>query len=54
MTEEVLCLATLVASGELPPSATVKDSETFFTEETGGDCSKCPFAAVCLATIIHE
>lgn len=52
--EEILCLSTLVANGELPPNATIGDSINFYEKETGEDCDKCPFCATCLACIINE
>ena len=52
--EDVLCLATLIANGELPPNASIKDSKDFFTNETKEDCDNCPFKLTCLACIINE
>ena len=52
--EEILCLSTLIANGELAPNATITDSSNFYEKETGEDCDKCPFCATCLACIINE
>ncbi len=52
--EDVLCLATLIASGELHPNATIEDSTAFYEKEVNQDCSICPFKLVCLACIINE
>lgn len=52
--EDVLCLATLVANGELSPVATIRESRNFFVEEVKEDCGNCPFMLTCLACIINE
>ena len=52
--EEILCLATLVAVGELHPESNLGDSLDFFIERTESDCSSCPFCEKCLATIINQ
>lgn len=52
--EDIFCLATLIASGELPPSATLDQSKDFYVNETGENCNKCPFKLTCLACIINE
>lgn len=52
--EDVLCLSTLITSGELSPNATVEDSKRFYEKETREDCGNCPFRFVCLACIINE
>lgn len=52
--EDILCLSTLIASGELPPSATLDQSKEFYVNETGENCNKCPFKLTCLACIINE
>jgi len=52
--EDILCLSTLIASGELPPDATLDDSAEFFENEIREDCGNCPFMLVCLACIINE
>lgn len=49
--EEILCLATLIANGELPPNASIEDSRDFFANETKEDCDNCPFKLTCLAII---
>ncbi len=52
--KEVLCLATLIATGELPPNATINDSRNFFKEETKSNCFNCPFSLTCLGSIISN
>lgn len=52
--EDVLCLSTLIANGELSAKATLEDSAEFYKNETGSDCGKCPFNPTCLACIINE
>lgn len=52
--EDILCLATLIANGELLPNATLDQSQEFYVKETGEDCSICPFNLTCLACIINE
>ncbi len=52
--EDILCLATLITSGELPPSATLDQSKDFYVNETGENCNECPFKLTCLACIINE
>lgn len=52
--ETILCLSTLIASGELSPNGTLEESAEFFEIEAEGDCSNCPFNKTCLACIINE
>lgn len=52
--EDVLCLSTLIANGELPPDGTLVESQNFFKEEAKEDCGNCPFMLSCLACIINE
>jgi hypothetical protein len=52
--EDILCLATLIANGELPPVAGIHESRKFFVEEVKEDCGNCPFMLTCLACIINE
>lgn len=52
--EDILCLSTLIASGELPPNAELNDSRNFFVNEVKEDCDNCPFNLTCLACIINE
>lgn len=52
--EEILCLSTLIANGELPPVAGIHESRNFFVEEVKEDCGNCPFMLTCLACIINE
>lgn len=52
--EEILCLATLIAVGEIHPDSKLSESLNFFIEKTGSDCSSCPFCDKCLATIINQ
>ena len=52
--EEILCLATLIAVGEIHPDSKLSDSLNFFIEKTGSDCSECPFCEKCLAMIINQ
>jgi len=46
-----LCLATLIASGELTPFATLQDSRRYF--ERIVTCDQCPQVDNCLAVIIE-
>ena len=41
--EEILCLATLIAVGELSDACNLGDSLQFFIEETKSDCYNCPY-----------
>ena len=50
--EEVLCLAVLIAAGNLPPSATLEHATEFY--QNGGHCDWCPNVNRCLACIINE
>ena len=50
--EDILCLATLIASGHASPSATVQDSVEHY-ERLEDDCLSCPVSNVCLALIIN-
>ncbi len=52
--EDILCLSTLIANGELLPNATLDQSREFFVNEVKEDCSNCPFMLTCLACIINE
>jgi hypothetical protein len=52
--ENVLCLATLVATGELTPDSNVRDAEYIWEKQYNNDCDKCPHCKVCLAMIINE
>lgn len=52
--EDVLCLSTLIANGELSPDARLHESRHFFVEEVKEDCGNCPFMLTCLACIINE
>lgn len=52
--EDILCLSTLIANGELSPNETLVDSQSFFKNEVKEDCSNCPFKLTCLACIINE
>lgn len=51
--EDVLCLATLVASGKLQPFAEQLDATNWF-ESIGSDCDFCPLKNQCLACIINK
>ena len=51
--EDILCLSTLIANGELPPNAELNDSRDFFVNEVKEDCQNCPFKLTCLACIIN-
>jgi len=52
--EGLLCLATLIASGTLEPSATLHDAVWYYENATNEDCAICPHNAKCLACIINE
>lgn len=52
--EDILCLSTLIANGELLPNATLDQSQEFFENEVEEDCGNCPFMLTCLACIINE
>jgi len=52
--EDILCLSTLIANGELLPNANLDQSKEFYVNETGENCNKCPFKLTCLACIINE
>ena len=43
----MICFATLVAHGDLKPSATYKDTDKFFARLDEG-CESCPARRVCL------
>ena len=50
--EEVLCLATLIAAGNLPPTATLEHATEFY--QNASWCDWCPNHKKCLACIINE
>lgn len=50
--EEILCLASLIASGKFSPTATAKEANTVGGMYDG--CYGCPLTEVCLACIINE
>ena len=52
--EDVLCLSTLIANGELPPNGTLSESRHYFKTEVKEDCGNCPYMLTCLACIINE
>ena len=52
--EEILCLATLITSGELSSEGALEDSEDYFIETLKSDCGSCKFCNICLATIINQ
>jgi hypothetical protein len=51
--EDVLCLATLIASGTLPPDSDITDVEKYFNK-VHQDCGNCPLNKKCLAFIINK
>lgn len=52
--EDILCLSTLIANGELSTKATLEDSAEFYENETKSNCGNCPFNLTCLACLINE
>lgn len=52
--EDILCLSTLIANGELPPNGNLVESQRYFKNEVKEDCDNCPFMLTCLACIINE
>lgn len=52
--EDILCLSTLIANGELAPDATLDQSRNFFANKAEENCGNCPFNLTCLACIINE
>ena len=52
--ESILCLAVLIAAGELPPDAEVKDAMSYWEKTAEENCSNCRMAKLCLACIINE
>lgn len=52
--EDILCLATLIANGELSTKSTLEDSAEFYKNEAKSYCGNCPFNLTCLACIINE
>ena len=52
--EDILCLSTLIANGELSAKSTLEDSAEFYKNEVGSYCGNCPFNSTCLACIINE
>ena len=50
--EEVICFATLVATGTLPISATLEDVNQYWKRIE--HCDFCPCVEKCLAVIINE
>lgn len=53
--EDIFCLATLVAVGNLGADATLWDSREYWSrlDSAGKDCSDCPYCERCLAYIIN-
>ena len=51
--EDVLCLATLIATSMLPPTATLKDSDEYFARREYR-CDNCSIERVCLAIIMNQ
>lgn len=52
MLEEILCLTTLVAVGELPVEARVVDAKEYYRKIE--DCENCPFNTKCVACEINQ
>lgn len=52
--EEILCLATLIATGILPHDANWGDAKGYNYNLPDGDCGNCPCFDKCLACIINE
>lgn len=50
--EEFLCLAVLIATGDLGPDATLEDASVYWEER--GHCVGCPHFEKCLACIINQ
>jgi len=48
--EEIICLASLIASKQLEPDATIEDMGKYFDEALHGDCPHCKLSATCLLT----
>lgn len=54
--EDIFCLATLVAVGELGSRAALSESQAYWKrlDEAGKDCGDCPHCERCLAYILNE
>ena len=52
--EGLLCLATLVAVGEIGQCATLPDATIYYMTKVDENCGNCPYNDKCLACIINE
>lgn len=50
----ILCLATLIACGQLPDTADTTDSDDFFMNDCEADCGICPYCDKCMAIILEK
>lgn len=50
----VVCLATLLACGELKMGSGLDEAEDYFERVLGGDCEKCPCWKRCLLVELNE
>ena len=46
--EEVICLASLIASKQIQPDSTIEDMGKYFDDALHGDCSHCKINSICL------
>jgi hypothetical protein len=51
--EDIICLSSLIAAGNLPPDADMQDVERYFNK-IFQECSNCPLFKKCLACKINE
>jgi hypothetical protein len=52
--ENILCLATMVATGLLPVTAEIEDAQNILAKMYDGDCFECPNKDKCLACRIND
>jgi len=50
----VLCLATLMAGGEVSEDASIEDAKLYWKFDLDGSCSHCPMVSQCLAIEISK
>lgn len=54
--DEVICLSTLIAFGELPTCSDTVDAVRYFNtlDQAGKDCSDCPCFSRCLLVAMYQ
>jgi len=52
--EEILCMATLLATGKISATYISITEVNAYFEKIGSDCSNCEYAPKCLACVINE